>query len=90
MIEAIAIIDNIWRKYREKREVAGQKTGERIRWERKAWLLVFSHDFVAGTDFLHFLPDFDPYIIAGFQLHHLYIGILVMLIGLAIAVKYDE
>ncbi len=19
------------------------------------------HDFVAGTDFLHFLPDFDPY-----------------------------
>jgi len=56
-------------------------------------LLVFVddlHDFVAGTDFLHFLPDFDPYIIAGFQLHHLYIGILVMLIGLAIAVKYDE
>ena len=56
-------------------------------------LLVFVddlHDFVAGTDFLHFLPDFDPYIIGGFQLHHLYIGALVMLIGLAIAVKYDE
>ena len=48
------------------------------------------HDFVAGTDFLHFLPDFDPYLILGFQLHHLYIGILVMLIGLAIAIKYDE
>ena len=48
------------------------------------------HDFVAGTDFLHFLPDFDPYIIAGFQLHHLYLGIVIMLIGLAIAMKYDE
>ena len=48
------------------------------------------HDFVAGADFLHFLPDFDPYNILGFQLHHLYIGILIMLIGLAIAVKYDE
>ncbi|MHA1963521.1 MAG: hypothetical protein ACXACG_18870 [Candidatus Thorarchaeota archaeon] len=48
------------------------------------------HDFVAGTEFLHFLPDFDPYFILGFQLHHLYIGILIMLIGLAIAMKYDE
>lgn len=48
------------------------------------------HDFVAGTDFLHFLPDFDPYFILGFQLHHLYIGIIIMLIGLAIAMKYDE
>jgi hypothetical protein len=48
------------------------------------------HDFVAGTDFLHFLPDFDPYIIMGFQLHHLYIGALIMIIGLAIAAKYDE
>lgn len=48
------------------------------------------HDFVAGTEFLHFLPDFDPYIILGFQLHHLYIGIVIMLIGLAIAMKYDE
>lgn len=46
------------------------------------------HDFVAGTDFLHFLPDFDPYLIAGFQLHHLYIGALIMLIGLVIAAKY--
>jgi len=48
------------------------------------------HDFVAGTDFLHFLPDLDPYFIGTFQLHHLYIGILIMLIGLAIAVKYDD
>ena len=48
------------------------------------------HDFVAGTEFLHWLPDFDPYIIFGFQLHHLYIGILIMLIGLAVAMKYDE
>ena len=29
------------------------------------------HDFVPETDFLHFLPDFDPYIVAGFQFHHL-------------------
>lgn len=48
------------------------------------------HDFVAGTEFLHFLPDFDPYIIAGFQFHHLYLGIIIMLIGLYIAAKYDE
>ncbi|MBN2231170.1 MAG: hypothetical protein JW779_16415 [Candidatus Thorarchaeota archaeon] len=48
------------------------------------------HDFVPGTEFLHFLPDFDPYLIAGFQLHHLYIGVLIALIGLYIATKYDE
>lgn len=48
------------------------------------------HDFVPGTGFLHFLPDFDPYFIFGFHLHHLYIGILIILIGLAIAMKYDE
>jgi len=48
------------------------------------------HDFVAGADFLHVLPDFDPYIIVGFQLHHLYIGIVIMLIGLVIAAKYHE
>ncbi len=48
------------------------------------------HDFVAGTDFLHFLPDFDPYLIGGFQLHHLYIGALIMLIGLVISVKYND
>ncbi len=48
------------------------------------------HDFVAGTDFLHFLPDFDPYFIMGFQLHHLYIGALIMIIGLVIAAKYRD
>jgi hypothetical protein len=48
------------------------------------------HDFVQGTDFLHFLPDFDPYLIFGFQLHHLYLGVLIMLIGLVVAVKYDD
>ena len=56
-------------------------------------LLIFIddlHDFVPGTEFLHFLPDFDPYIIGGFQLHHLYLGIVIMLVGLYIATKYDE
>ena len=56
-------------------------------------LLIFVddlHDFVPGTEFLHFLPDFDPYIIGGFQLHHLYLGIVIMLVGLYIATKYDE
>jgi hypothetical protein len=48
------------------------------------------HDFIPGTDFLHFLPDFDPYFIMGFQLHHLYIGVVIMLIGLYIAMRYDE
>ena len=48
------------------------------------------HDFVPGTDSFHFLPDFDPYFILEFQLHHLYIGILIMLIGLAIAMRSDE
>jgi hypothetical protein len=48
------------------------------------------HDFVPGTDFLHFLPDFDPYIIAGFQFHHLYLGIIIMVIGLYIAARYDN
>jgi hypothetical protein len=40
------------------------------------------HDFVPGTDFLHFLPDFTPIIIAGFQFHHLYIGAILILIAL--------
>ena len=48
------------------------------------------HDFVAGTEFLHWLPDFDPVIIADFQIHHLYIGALIMLVGLVLATKYDE
>ncbi len=48
------------------------------------------HDFVTVPDYLHFLPDFDPYIIGGFQFHHLYLGIIIMLIGLYIAAKYDN
>jgi len=40
------------------------------------------HDFVPGTDWLHWMPDFDPVIIGGFRLEHLYIGALIMLIGL--------
>ena len=48
------------------------------------------HDFVAGTEFLHWLPDFDPVIIAGFQFHHLYLGIIIMIVGLYIAARYDE
>ncbi|MGY5856054.1 MAG: hypothetical protein RTS72_05590 [Candidatus Thorarchaeota archaeon] len=49
------------------------------------------HDFVPGTEFLQWLPSgTDPFIIGGFQLHHLYLGIILMLIGLAIAMKYDE
>jgi len=49
------------------------------------------HDFVPGFEFLQWIPGAsDPFIIFGFQLHHLYLGIILMLIGLAIAVKYDE
>ena len=49
------------------------------------------HDFVAGTEFLQWIPGAsDSFIIFGFQLHHLYLGIILMLIGLAIAVKYDN
>ena len=48
------------------------------------------HDFVAGTEFLHWLPDFNPVIIAGIHFHHLYLGVLIMLIGLIVATKYDK
>lgn len=48
------------------------------------------YDFVAGTEFLHFLPDFDPYIIAGFQVHNLYLGALIMLIGLLIVARHSK
>ncbi len=49
------------------------------------------HDFIPGTEFLQWIPGgTDPFIIGGFQLHHLYLGIIFMLIGLAIAMKYDE
>ncbi|MFX1560993.1 MAG: hypothetical protein ACFFBL_10435 [Promethearchaeota archaeon] len=49
------------------------------------------HDFVPGTEFLQWIPGAsDPFIIGGFHLHHLYLGIILMIIGLAIAMKYDE
>ncbi len=47
-------------------------------------------DFVPGTEFLHWMPDFEPFIFLGFHFHHLYIGILIMLIGLVHAMKHDE
>ena len=56
-------------------------------------LLIFVddlHDFVAGTEFLHWLPDFDPIIIGPIQFHHLYVGIIIMLVGLYIVAKYDN
>ena len=49
------------------------------------------HDFVPGTEFLQWIPGAsDPIIIGGFHFHHLYLGIILMLVGLAIAMKYDE
>lgn len=48
------------------------------------------HDFITVPDYLHFLPDFDPYIIGVFQFHHLYLGIIIMVIGLYIAAKSDN
>ena len=40
------------------------------------------HDFIPGTEFLHFLPDFTPVIIGGFHFQHLYIGAILILIAL--------
>ncbi|MFW9889926.1 MAG: hypothetical protein ACFFER_17220 [Candidatus Thorarchaeota archaeon] len=40
------------------------------------------HDFIPGTEWLHWMPDFPPIVIGGFHLQHLYIGALIMLIGL--------
>jgi hypothetical protein len=40
------------------------------------------HDFVPGTEWLHWMPDFQPVFIFGFHLHHLYVGALILLIGL--------
>ncbi len=45
------------------------------------------HDFVPGTEWLHWLPDFQPIIISGFQLEHLYIGALLALIGLIVIAR---
>ncbi|MCK4483182.1 MAG: hypothetical protein KAU89_00050 [Candidatus Thorarchaeota archaeon] len=40
------------------------------------------HDFVPGTEWLHWMPDFTPVVIGGFHLEHLYIGALLMVIGI--------
>jgi hypothetical protein len=49
------------------------------------------HDFIEVPDFFNWIPGAsDPFIIGGFHFHHLYLGIFLMIIGLAIAVKYDE
>ncbi len=45
------------------------------------------HDFVPGTDWLHWLPEFDPIIIGEFHLEHLYIGALILLIGLIVMAR---
>jgi len=48
------------------------------------------HDFVPGTEWLHWMPDFTPIVIEGFHLEHLYIGALIMVIGiLALACGSD-
>jgi len=48
------------------------------------------HDFVPGTNWLHWLPDFTPIMIGTFQFHHLYLGIIIMVIALIIAVRAPE
>jgi hypothetical protein len=52
------------------------------------------HDFLPGVQWVEifqWIPGgSDPFIIGGFHFHHLYLGIILMIIGLAIAMKYDE
>ncbi|MHA1936787.1 MAG: hypothetical protein ACXABV_00630 [Candidatus Thorarchaeota archaeon] len=48
------------------------------------------HDFVPGTEWLHWMPDFNPIIIGGFHLEHLYIGALIMLIGLIMMARSSD
>jgi hypothetical protein len=43
------------------------------------------HDFVPGTELLHWLPDFAPIIVFGFHFEHLYIGAILILIALILA-----
>ncbi|MCK5150776.1 MAG: hypothetical protein KAQ65_03005 [Candidatus Thorarchaeota archaeon] len=45
------------------------------------------HDFVPGTEWLHWLPDFTPVIIGGFHFEHLYWGIIIMVIALIVAAR---
>jgi len=52
-------------------------------------LLIFVddlHDFIPGTEWLHWLPDFTPVYIGSFHFEHLYVGAVLILIGLSIAV----
>ena len=67
---------------------------------RQAWFLVASigiimgilifvddlHDFVPGTEWLHWLPSFNPVYIGDFHFEHLYVGAIFILIGLIIAI----
>ena len=56
-------------------------------------LLIFVddlHDFVPGTDMFHWLPDFLPVIINGIHLDHLFLGIIIMVIGLIVGIKYRD
>ncbi|MHA1638510.1 MAG: hypothetical protein ACTSUO_06240 [Candidatus Thorarchaeota archaeon] len=67
---------------------------------RKAWFLVASigiiiglliflddlHDFVPGTEWLHWMPDFSPVYIGDFHFEHLYVGAIFVLIGLIVAI----
>ena len=48
------------------------------------------HDFVPGTEWLHWMPDFTPVVIAGFHLEHLYIGILIMVIGILVLARSSD
>lgn len=45
------------------------------------------HDFIPGTDWLHWLPEFDPVYIGTFHFEHLYWGIIIMVIALIIAAR---
>jgi len=45
------------------------------------------HDFFPGTDWLHWLPEFPSILIGTFHLEHLYIGALIMLVGLIIMAR---
>jgi hypothetical protein len=48
------------------------------------------HDFVPGTEWLYWMPDFNHIIIGGFHLEHLYIGALIMLIGLIMMARSSD
>jgi hypothetical protein len=48
------------------------------------------HDFVPGTEWLHWMPNFDPIYIGTFHLEHLYIGALIMLIGLVMMARSSD